>query len=1541
MFKEAINRFKLSPQQEHLWLMQQASTAMPAYAQCVISIEGTLDPKALNLALREVVSRHEILRTVFESSREMILPLQVITDESGGIEEKIELTGLSEDRREARVGAELRKMEEDLRWRTGLRSKLIALGPVQHLLLVSLPALCSDGASLKNLVKKICGSYASILQRAPLLDEPLQYSVISEWLNGLLESEQAAAGIEYWRKLDLTPSTLGQLPYRSRSLNSSEMEPQVASGTIPHDSLQKIEKFAEKYDVSLSEFLLACWQVLLWRLTGQERITVGVAYDGRTDTDLEQALGLLTKYLPIQMRFNEEMRFDHALMQLVKSARQADNWQECFAWRHIPDPAERHQPLLFPFGFEFEEWPRGISLGDVEFSLRQKLVRLDRPVVKLGCVHRQDRLVTEFFYNARLLSEKQVTRIASEFLVLIDNLLDAPGRRIAEVDIVSDAEKESLLRLNATEVDLAPDYIHRRFERQVKDTPDSTALISESRHLTYAELNARSNRLAHHLRKLGVKPGAIVAICADRSIEMVIGLLGILKSGGAYLPLDPDYPESRLTFMLEDSQASLLLSQPGLVRGLSEGNARIIYLDESIIASAPESEENPSCAVTTDSLAYLLYTSGSTGKPKGVAVTHRSLLNLLLSMRRRPGLSSTDVLLAVTTISFDIAGAELFLPLITGARVALASAQTAADGLLLAERLRRGDITVMQATPSTWRMLLAADWGGVPHLTILCGGEGLPLDLAAALISRCKALWNLYGPTETTIWSTAHDAGAAIRERKEPSPIVSIGRPIDNTQIYLLDSLRQPVPIGIPGELYIGGAGLARGYWNQSELTAEKFAPDPFTLQAGRRMYRTGDLARWREDEELEFIVRTDDQVKIRGYRIELGEIEAALNSHTQVKQSAVIIREDKKGDKQLAGYVVGAERTSPAELKRHLRKRLPEYMVPEAILVLKEMPVTVNGKIDRKKLPSIDDAGRQIEQGYVRARTPVEEMVVDVFEGVLNRSPIGICDNFFEVGGHSLLATQVVSRIRNIFGVEIGVESIFSERTAEGLARMIDGAMRAGNRVGAPPPGRISREGLGAKRLPLSFAQQRLWFIDQFGRDRAAYNIPGAVRLEGRFHLEVLERTINEIIRRHEILRTRIEVEESSSIQGPVQVIEEWEPRKLEVMDLTGLPREEREEAARRNAREEAGAVFDLSRGPLLRVKLLKLAENDHILLYTLHHIVSDGWSMGVLAREIGEIYRAYDAGAEPSLEALPIQYGDFAVWQKRWLTGEALEKQTDYWKKQLAGVPITTIPADHSRIAATSTNAQQQSAFFTRDLSESLKELSRKEGATLFMTLLAAFQVLLRHYTRQDDIVVGTDVANRNRFEIEPLIGFFVNLLVMRTDLSRNPSFMETLKRVRDVTLDAYTHQDVPFDKLVEVLRQGRNPNYSPLFQVKIVLQNAPSHKLELPGLTLRPLDPEYGPAKNDLLLNMTETDHGLRATLMYNTALYEVTTIERILRNFELILRIAVEQPGICLKDIDERLAAAEAERQLLMQEEIKAARRKMLRERIIRPESYKNA
>ena len=1374
-----------------------------------------------------------------------------------------------------------------------LRVLLLQLGEQEHIFLVVKHHIAWDGWSSEILWKELTALYEAFIsgEPSPLPELPIQYADYAVWQRDRLQGEILERQLSYWKKQLDGIGTL-QLPTdRPRpSVRSYQGKRQTLE--LSKQLSQKLRALSRQQGTTLFMTLLAAFQTLLYRYTGQEDIAVGCPIAGRTRQELEGLIGFFVNTLVMRVDFSGNPTFRELLARVREVALGAYGHQDLPFEKLVEDlQPERNLSYtpLFQVAFAYQSTPNhALEIPGVHVTPVEKIVEATKFDLHLSVNNADERIGATLYYATDLYDDVTIARLLGHFRVLLEGIVEDPDRRLSELPILTEGEKRQLLvEWNDTRRDYPKDKcIHQLFEQQVEKSPDAVAVVFEDQQLTYRELNTRANQLARYLRKLGVRPETLVGICVERSLEMAVGLLGILKAGGTYVPLDPDYPKERLAFMLEDTRARVLLTQQRFIDGLPAQNTHVVCLDTDWGAISKESVENPDDQVSGAETSYVIYTSGSTGTPKGVAVPH-SAVNRLVINTNYINLTSDDVVAQISNCSFDAATFEIWGALLNGARLAIITKDIVLAPEQFAGELKRHGITTLFLTTALFNLLAREVPGAFRQLRhLLFGGEAAEPRWVAKVLQDGppERLLHVYGPTETTTFATWQ----LVDEVPDGATTIPIGRPIASTTCYILDASGQPVPIGVAGEMYIGGDGLAREYLNRPELTAEKFIPHPFSHEPGARLYKTGDLARYLPDGNIEFLGRTDHQVKIRGFRIELGEIEAILKQHPAVRETVVLAHEDEPQDIRLVAYLVSEQSPapSPGELLGFLKSKLPSYMIPSTFVSLETLPLTPNGKVDRRALPAPGHARPKLDESFTAPRTPVEELLTSICAEVLKLEKVGIHDNFFELGGHSLLATQVMSRVREVFQVELPLRCLFESPTVAGLAERIEVIRREEGGLLGLPILPVPRDG----DLPLSFAQERLWFLDQYEPGTTVYNIPSALRLRGSFNIGALEQSLNEIIRRHESLRTTF-----SMIDGEaVQVIAPSLGVSVPVIDLRDHP-EEREEEARELAREEACQPFDLARGPLFRSQLLRLGEDDHVLLLTMHHIVSDGWSMGVLHRELSMLYRAFVNGQPSPLEDLPIQYADFAVWQREWLQGEVLDRQLSYWKTQLEGIPaVLNLPMDHPRPGVQSYRGGRQSIELSRELAQELKQLSRKEGVTLFMTLLAAFQTLLYRYTGQEDIVVGSPIANRNRSEIEGLIGFFVNTLALRTKFDGDPTFKELLARVRQTTLGAYENQDLPFEKLVEGLKPERNLSYSPLFQVMFVLQNAPSTSLVFEGLNVSPVAIGVETAKFDLTLSISETEEGLRGSLHYNTDLFDDATISRMSAHWQTLLKALVAEP-----------------------------------------------
>ncbi|ABW31355.1 non-ribosomal peptide synthetase [Acaryochloris marina] len=1502
------NNLVLSFAQQRMWFLAQLEPDSPFYNLPVaVRLQGELHQLALEQTFSTILYRHRVLRTQIETVAGQ--PVANLSVDSDVAIAQIDLSGLSQPEQEAEVQwwmtAEAQR-PFNLSREPLMRVSLLHLEQHDHILLITLHHIAADGWSIGVLVNEVATLYPVFCagQPSPLPQLPIQYSDFADWQRQWLQGEVLEQQLTYWRKQLADAPALLELPTDNPRPAVQRFQGDSYSFTLDTKLSTDLQQLSQSTGCTLFMTLLAGFNLLLSYYSNRDDIVVGTPIANRNRAETERLIGLFVNTLVLRTDLSDNPNVTELLSRVREVALGAYAHQD-LPFEQLVEELQPERSLsyspLFQVMFILQNAPLdeielpGLMLtslesdsGTSQFDLTLILEELPKGLV--GTVE----------YSTDLFEETTIARLVGHYQTLLSAIVANPKQRLSELTLLTEVEQRQLVQWNQTQVDFPIDLcLHQLVEAQVERTPEATALIFEDQQLTYAELNARANQLAYYLRSQGVKPNDLVGVCGDRSPELVIGLLGILKTGAAYVPLDPSYPQERLNWMVTDTQMPILLTQEHWRDQLPQHKSQVVCWDLDSEAISQQPDPNPERRVGADHLAYVIYTSGSTGKPKGVQIEHQSLVNFLFSMQRQPGLEATDILLAVTSVSFDIAALELFLPLITGATVALVSRTVAMDGILLSRQLEAVGATVMQATPATWRMLLAAGWRGQVGLKILCGGEALSRDLAQQLVTTGTSVWNLYGPTETTIWSTVYP----IKDPSSEIPLskgdlggslpatLPIGHPIANTQIYLLDRHGQPVPIGVPGELHIGGDGLARGYLNRPDLTEEKFVVHS---QWGQ-LYRTGDLARYRPDGSIEYLGRLDHQVKIRGFRIELGEIETVLRQHSDVHEVVAISRPDLFGEPQLVAYLVcqPERQVDSGELREFLRAKLPDYMVPATYMTLEALPLTPNGKVDRKALPAPELSLDTVSEGELPS-TPMEMRLEQIWIEVLGveaSQHLGLHSNFFELGGHSLLATQVISQIRQVFQVELPLRRLFECPSIAQLTQAIAAAIQGGEVPDLPPIQPCSP----AEPIQLSFAQQRMWFLAQLEPDNPFYNLPVAVRLQGTLNINALEQTITEIIRRHQVLRTAI----VTQLGEPSAVLQ---PSSSVSLTQVTLSQGEQDADVQEWMDAEAQRPFNLSRDPLMRVSLLCLSHNEQILLITLHHIATDGWSFGVLVNEVATLYPAFCAGQSSPLSPLPIQYSDFAAWQRQWLQGEVLAKQLDYWRKQLRGAPaLLELPTDHPRPAVQRFQGASYTFNLETELSSHLQQLSQDTGCTLFMTLLAGFNLLLSRYSNRDDIVVGTPIANRNRAETERLIGLFVNTLVLRTDLSDNPNVTELLSRVREVALGAYAHQDLPFEQLVEELQPERSLSYSPLFQVMFVLQNAPFSQVDLPELTLTPLESDSGTTQFDLILSLTETDAGLMGTVEYDTDLFGVGTIARLVGHYQKLLEMMVANQAQHIADL----------------------------------------
>ncbi|NOK32233.1 amino acid adenylation domain-containing protein [Corallococcus exercitus] len=1482
----------LSFAQQRLWLVDQLEPGSAAYNLFLaLRVEGALDVGALERSFAALIARHESLRTVFVSREGE--PVQVILPTVPFALETVDLGEVSDEVVTQRLQAEaLRPF--DLERGPLLRAALLRLAPRTHVLWLNMHHIVSDGWSMGVLVRELSALYGAQVSRqpSPLPPLPVQYVDYAAWQRVWLKDEVLEHHLAYWRRQLAGVPPLLELPTdkprpRVQSQRGAQVPVQL-SGALT----EALQALCQRERATLFMGLVTAWQVLLSRYSGQEDIPLGSPIAGRTREDTEGLIGFFVNTLVLRTHVDARSPFRELLGQVRATTLAAYEHQDAPFEKLVEELQPRrslsHSPL-FQVLLALQNAPvQALSLPGDSAPLRllplEQAEQTTQFDLTLALARTPQGLQGALSYRTDLFEASTAARMVEHLRTLLEAAVAKPDEAVGRLPLLTASERHHLLvTWNQTQAEYPRDAtIPRLFEAQARRTPEAIAVVSGAQRLTYRELEARANQLAHRLRKLGVGPESRVGLCVERTTDVVVGTLGILKAGGAYVPLDPRYPKDRLGWLLEDANGPALVAHSHLLASLPAFTAQAVCLDRGADLDR-EPATAPPAGVHPENVAYLIYTSGSTGRPKGVAVTHRNAVAFLAWATETFTEEETKAVLAATSLNFDLSVFELFAPLVRGGSVVVVR-----DALSLAEARPDAEVTLINTVPSAMAQLVRM--GTVPPSVrvVNLAGEALPETLAKAVyaVPTVRKLYNLYGPSEDTTYSTA--------SRVERDEVPNIGRPLTNTRAYVLDANLQPVPIGVAGELYLAGEGQARGYLARPELTAERFVPE-LHGPAGSRMYRTGDRVRYRADGVLEYLGRVDFQVKVRGFRIELGEVESALRQHAAVKD-AVVVAKGEGEEKRLVAYVApkpGAALETKA-LKADLRQRLPEYMVPGTVVVLEALPLNANGKVDRKALP--EPEALTSGNTYEAPRTELEATLAAIWAQVLRVPRVGVRDDFFALGGHSLLATQVVSRVRTETGAQLPLRALFEAPSVESLASRVEAALRSRQAVPRPPLVAVARTG----PLPLSFAQQRLWFLDRLQPGSVHYNIPAALRLDGPLDTEALTRGLRELVHRHEALRTTFHAREDGE---PVQHPHAQGELTVSRVELRQLPEAEQDAEVRRLALEEARRPFDLTRAPLMRATLLRLSEQRHVLLVTLHHIVSDGWSNRVLVEELGALYAAFSRGQPSPLPPLALQYADFAAWQRDWLKGEVLEQQVGWWKRQLAGAPhALELPTDKPRPAVQTYQGAQVPVVLSQEASRRLKALCQQEVATPFMALLALWQVLLASYSGQEDFAVGSPIAGREHGELEGLVGFFVNTLVLRAQVDRRGSFRQLLRRVKEVALGAYAHQDLPFERLVEELKPARDPSRGPLFQVLFTLRDTTAPRSPRgEELKLHPLDVEDTTAKFDLELSLAESPEGFVGTLGYNTALFEPRTAARMAEHFRTLAEGLVARPEAPLESV----------------------------------------
>ncbi|WP_122572495.1 non-ribosomal peptide synthetase [Pseudomonas viridiflava] len=1466
--------------QERLWFLDRLGISGTAYTiSWHLSMAGVLDEASLVRALSTIVERHEILRTRFEEKDgeglQIISSYQPLTLASRSVPAGTLNSALA--------GAA--DWSFDLYRGPLYHFELLNTAAEENHLIVALHHIICDGWSMDVFARELCALYAAFTrgEPSPLVPLPVQFADYALWQREWLEGEVTTQQLAYWREqLKGAPAAL-ELP-------TDHVRPAVASYRGGHVELklsvkvtQELKAFAQREGVTLYMVLLGALQVLLARWSGQNDVVVGSPIAGRMEEQTEHMIGFFANTVALRTRLDGDPSFRELLKRVRQTALGAYANQDLPFEKLVEDlqPArDLSRQAIFQVMFALHPPVFAATMPSLVVQASEGRPSTAKFDLALELFDAPDGLVGTLEYATDLWLGETAERFARHLSTILESIVRTPERSLSTLKIIESAELDTLLRSGS---DFDTPYPHDQsiaalFEAQVAKTPDAMALHVNGQELTYFELDRRAGLLAAHLQRLGASPDSVVALLVDRSVEMIVGLLGILKAGSAYLPLDVGYPVERIEYMLADADVPIVVTQERLSPMLSECKAKYVMLDlewPKIAAGAPMSPRH----LDSQQLAYVIYTSGSTGRPKGVMISHYSILNHLAWMQKTHQLATDDRVLQNASISFDVSVWQLFWPLLNGAGLVVTPPDGHRDMHYIVDLVERVGVTVMHMVPSMLQAFVETVKPGrcTTVRDFIVGGEALSATLQNRFIQDFGCtLHNQYGPTETAVEVSAH-----VCAPLPTNAIVPIGRPLSNTQLYVLDSHSNLCPIGVAGELYIAGVGLARGYLKRAALTAERFVPNPFS--SGERMYKTGDLVRWNTFGALEYLGRIDHQVKIRGFRIETGEIEAALLEHAAVRQAIVIACEDQAGHLQLVGYVVGVG-VDEHLLKTHLRSLVPEHMVPSVLVALEEMPLTPNGKVDRKALPIPDLAVSR--RPYVAPRTHQERELSNIIARILKCERVGLNDDFFELGGHSLLAMRLVAQIRDSMGFDIPLRDLFDGPTVAQLASCL-----AKHEVTA-----VSRKPLRANprsidaAVPLSFSQERLWFLNKLGVAGIAYNVPWILQLKGELDVQALEQAIGEIVSRHEVLRGRF-IEIGSKT---VQLIDPPHSLVLDVQHVDALQLDERLQAL-------AERQFDLKTGPLYHFTLLQSGPFSAQLSFVAHHIVCDGWSIDIFARELCTLYAAFTRGEPSPLVPLPVQFADYALWQREWLEGEVTTQQLAYWREQLKGAPAALeLPTDHVRPAVASYRGGHVELKLSANVTQALKAFAQREGVTLYMVLLGALQVVLARWSGQNDVVVGSPIAGRMEEQTEHMIGFFANTVALRTRLDGDPSFRELLKRVRQTALDAYANQDLPFEKLVEDLQPARDLSRQAIFQVMFALHTM-DQQLSMPGLELEGREGRTYTAKFDLNLELTDFGGSITGHLEYAADLWDAPTITRMRDHLSNVLEAVVQDPQQCLSTL----------------------------------------
>jgi amino acid adenylation domain-containing protein len=1486
--------------QERLWFIEQMVDGSGVYnLPLSVRLRGGIDTDVLDRSLQDLIDRHAALRTSFVveggAPRQLVAPRASLElplhDVEGRSDPEAEARQLLDDLLAEPIGLGQPPL---------VRAQIVRLAGDDHVLQLVFHHIVCDGWSHAVAFRELGAIYrARVRGEEPDLPDPgVQYPAYAYRERTLRDRPELAQELAWWREhLSGIPVAL-DLPTDRPRPRVPTYRGATRRSRLGDDIEAALRSFCRTEGVTVFATLLAAFDALLARYSGQGTIVVGTTTAGRDGKDLGDGIGLFAKTVALRCDLADRPTFRELAARVRGGVLDAVSHEDVPFERLVaeiqPEPDLTRHPIFQVFFAQVPHTP--LELDGVAAEPFDAYARTSRFDLTLFVEEESDGLELVWEYSTDIFEASTIERMESHYLRLLEGGLEDPGCEIGKLPLLGKQERRELLEPAPAATPYPIACLHKLFEARAEQHPHALAVSSEVGALTYRQLNERANRLAHRLRRSGIGPDSLVAVCLGRSLEIVVGILAVLKAGGAYVPLDPEYPADRLAFVIGDTRASVLLTQQEFLDRLPATDAEVVCLDDAAELAA-FGVENLEHLGSPENLAYVIYTSGSTGQPKGVPVEHRNVARLFSATDDWFGFGPDDTWLLFHSYAFDFSVWELWGALLYGGRLVITPQWTTRSPQALASLLVEQEVTVFNATPSVFVASmdeLLAVRGKLRLRYVIFGGEALHLPSLRPWFAEFGAdgptLVNMYGITETTVHVTYRPLSAEDAEQS----LSLIGEAIPDLQIHLLDEHLEPVPVGVPGEIYVGGAGLARGYLNRDELTAERFVSNPF---GGGRLYRSGDRGRLRPDGDLEYLGRGDDQVKIRGFRIELGEVKGVMALHEAVVDAVVLPYDADAGDTRLAAYAaldpqvfgaVEARTRVEKELWTLLEAKLPGYMVPSTLLVLESLPLTSNGKVDLKSLPLPSPESRR-DGGFIAPETQLERETAAIWCEILCVDRAGMNDNFFHLGGHSLLAARVITQSRKRFSIDLSVRTLFEYPT---LAAFVEHLKSMGARLEETDDVRDeSDDRAQADSYPLSFPQQQLFFLDELTPGVATHNAALAVRVVGSLDREALEQAVTDVIQRHEPLRTVL----VRGTEGAAQVVlEQWEFSFAEV-DLSSHSPAEREAELHRQLRERTREPFDLGRDLMLRGALFKLDEAEHVVLFGVHHVASDGWSMPVFCNDLAELYDAHRTKRPPRLPELPLRYRDFALWQRERLGGERLATEIAYWQAQLAGAPmVLQLPTDRPRPPKRTFEGARHEVALPREVAADVLRLCREHQATPYMLLLSVFAVLLYRHTGQDDVLVSGPFANRGRADFDNLVGFFANTLVMRVRMAGNPQFATLLARTRETTLEVLDHQEASFEHIVEAARPQRVPGVNPLAQVNFRVRVDPAATLKLGDAATSLVPVDVGFVHFDLALELNALDTGIAGEFIYNTALFDRGSIERLAMDFELLLNQVLENP-----------------------------------------------